>query len=80
MRGEQNLKEAIIQNLKDAGCNKKMIEEFLSLFSTNNKNEMLNLLAKYRRELLEKIHKNQKELDDLDYLIIELKNNNHKNI
>ena len=30
MRGEQNLKEAIIQNLKDAGCNKKMIEEFLS--------------------------------------------------
>ena len=41
---------------------------------------MLNLLAKYRRELLEKIHKNQKKLDDLDYLIVELKNNNHKNI
>ena len=80
MRGEQNLKEAIIQNLKDAGCNKKMIEEFVGLFFTNNKNEMLNLLEKYRRELLEKIHKNQKELDDLDYLIIELKNNNHKNI
>ena len=80
MRGEQNLKEAIIQNLKDAGCNKKMIEEFLKLFSKNDKNEMLNLLSKYRKDLLEKLHRDEKELDNLDYLIIDLKNNNHKNI
>ena len=80
MRGEQNLKEAIIQNLKDAGFNKKMIEEFLKLFSKNDKNEMLNLLSKYRKDLLEKLHRDEKELDNLDYLIIDLKNNNHKNI
>lgn len=80
MRGEQNLKEAIIQNLKDAGCNKKMIEEVLKLFSKDNKNEMLNILTNHRKDLLEKLHKNEKKLDNLDYLIIDLKNNNYKNI
>ncbi len=80
MRGEQNLKEAIIQNLKDAGCNKEIIDEFLKLFSKENKAEMLSLLTKYRKKLLEKIHKNEKELDVLDYLILDLKNNNYKNV
>ena len=28
MRGEQDLKDAIKQNLIDSGCNKKQIEEF----------------------------------------------------
>ena len=80
MRGEQNLKEAIIQNLKDAGCTKEIIDEFLKLFSKENKAEMLSLLTKYRKKLLEKIHKNEKELDVLDYLILDLKNNNYKNV
>ena len=80
MRGEQDLKESIIQNLKDAGCDKKVIDEFLKLFSDHNKSEMLNLLTKYRKKLLEKIHKNEKELDNLDYLILDLKNNNYKNV
>ena len=80
MRGEQDLKESIIQNLKDAGCDKKVIDEFLKLFSDHNKSEMLNLLTKYRKKLLGKIHKNEKELDNLDYLILDLKNNNYKNV
>lgn len=80
MRGEQDLKESIVQNLKDAGCNKEIIDEFLRLFSKENKSEMLNLLTKYRKKLLEKIHKNEKELDVLDYLILDLKNNNYKNV
>ena len=80
MRGEQNLKEAIIQNLKDAGCNEKMIQEVINMFSKNKKNEMLNILTNHRKDLLEKLHKNEKELDNLDYLIIDLKSNNYKNI
>ena len=80
MRGEQDLKESIVQNLKDAGCNKEIIDEFLRLFSKENKSEMLNLLTKYRKKLFEKIHKNEKELDVLDYLILDLKNNNYKNV
>ena len=75
MRGEQDLKESIVQNLKDAGCNKEIIDEFLKLFSEHNKSAMLNLLTKYRKKLLEKIHKGEKELDNLDYLILDLKNN-----
>ena len=31
MNGKQNKKEALIQNLQDAGCNQKLIDKFFSL-------------------------------------------------
>lgn len=78
MRGEQNLTEALIQNLQDAGCNQELIDKFLELFSKNEKEKIYDLLSKYRRTLLNTLHKNQKEIDNLDYLILDLKNNNYK--
>lgn len=33
---------------------------------------MIELLVKYRKELLEKLHKSQREIDNLDYLIVSL--------
>lgn len=77
MRGEQDIKEALIQNLEDAGCNQNQIKEFLELFSKKEKDKILNLLAKHRAILMKKLHKNQKEVDILDYLILDLKNNNY---
>lgn len=80
MRGEQNLKESIIQNLKDAGCDKKIVDKFFELFPKKEKREAIELLEEHRKKLLEKLHKNEKELDNLDYLILDLKNNNYKNV
>lgn len=77
MRGEQDIKEALIQNLEDAGCNQNQIKEFLELFSKKEKDKILNLLAKHREILIKKLHKDQKEVDILDYLILDLKNNNY---
>ncbi len=79
MRGQQNLKEALVQNLQDAGCNKKVIEEFLKLFSKNEKNKIFDLLSKHRITLLKTLHKNQREIDNLDYLMLDLKNNDYNN-
>ncbi len=62
--------ENIIQNLKDADCDSKMIEKFLE---TDNTSDKVNLLTRYRAKLLENLHVCQKKLDCLDYLIFNLK-------
>ncbi len=75
MRGEQDLKEALEQNLRDSGCNENQIEEFFELYNSNELDKMLILLSNHKKFLLKELHKNQKEIDDLDYLILDLKNN-----
>ena len=62
-----------VQNLKDSGCNKALIENFMLLESEGKTGKQLLLLAKQRHLLLSLIHKHQKELDCLDYLIFSKK-------
>lgn len=76
MIGDQDRKEALIQNLQDAGCNQKIIDEFLDLLDKKQTDKIYILLSKYRSSLLEALHKNQKEIDILDYLIVDLKKQN----
>lgn len=76
MTYEDNQKEILIENLHDAGCNKQIIDEFFILLEKNQFEKIYELLRKHRKSLLETIHKNQKEIDILDYLIINLKNKN----
>ena len=71
---EENRKEVIIQNLEDAGCSSKIIDDFLSLWKQNKIEDIYTLLRRYRASLLENIHKKQKEIDILDYLFLSLKN------
>lgn len=73
MNGKQNKKEALIQNLQDAGCNQKLIDKFFSLLDQKQFDQIFILLRKYRNTLLDNIHKQQKEIDILDYLIMDLK-------
>lgn len=61
--------DKIIQNLKDAGCEQSFIDEFLKL----EKCSQLNMLTKHRINLLDKLHRSQKQIDCLDYLIFNLK-------
>ncbi len=73
---DANKKENLIENLRDAGCNKKLIDELLSLLEQNKFEKIYELLRKHRESLLNTIHKNQKEIDILDYLIVALKKEN----
>ena len=70
---DANKKESLIENLRDAGCDKKLISEFFSLLEQNKFEKIYELLRKHRESLLKTIHKNQKEIDILDYLIVALK-------
>ncbi len=73
---DANKKESLIESLHDAGCNKKLIDEFLSLLEQDKFEKIYELLRKHRESLLKTIHKNQKEIDILDYLIVGLKKEN----
>lgn len=68
----------LTQNLKDAGCSSKTIEKFIDCYQTQSVAGQKRVLAAHRGSLLEAIHKNQKKLDCLDYLIYQLNLNNRK--
>lgn len=55
--------------MQDAGCNQKLIDKFFSLLDQKQFDQIFILLRKYRNTLLDNIHKQQKEIDILDYLI-----------
>ena len=70
----QNIKEAnIIQNLKDAGCNKETVDAFIKAIKANKVIDGLKILCSHRMLLLDKLHKAKKQIDCLDYLIYQVK-------
>lgn len=61
--------DALIQNLKDAGCNAQTIEQFMSDLQKGKEESGLKRLAIHRKKLLDAMHKEQKRIDCLDYLV-----------
>ena len=66
---------AVVTNLVDAGCDNKLIEQFMDYLKTGSKEAGLSLLAKHRRFLLDCYQADQKRIDCLDYLIYKIKSN-----
>ena len=61
--------EDIVQNLRDAGCDEDIISKFLECVEKGKKPESLRLLKRQRSELLDAVHKEQRKIDCLDYLV-----------
>lgn len=64
--------QAVIRNLKDAGCNPETVKEFLALDGEGKIGEQLKLLDRQRQQLLEQIHREETCIDCLDYLVHKL--------
>lgn len=64
------------QNLMDAGCDDQLIAHCTEYFRTNRIQNMRNLLMRQRLALLGDIHKRQKQLDCLDFLVHEISKEN----
>lgn len=73
---EKNYYHSIMENLKDAGCDKKEIIEFIELYEKEKISEELGFLENYRKALMNRIHMENKKLDCLDYLIYTIKQRN----
>lgn len=63
----------VIQNLKDANCDELTIGQFMEALQSGKENQGIQLLQKHRRSLLENLHKSQKQIDCLDYLLFMMK-------
>lgn len=66
-------KEAVIQNLKDAGCSPDTIECCMASLDCGEKAELLKRLENHREGLLNKVHEEEKRIDCLDYLVYQIR-------
>lgn len=64
--------QGVIENLKDAGCDSEMVEKFLSLDREGDIRGQLCLLAGHRQQLLDRVHREERKIDCLDYLAYQL--------
>lgn len=55
------------QILRDAGCGEELIAEYFRL--APNASKQIRLLERHRKLLLQKLHENQKQIDNLDFLL-----------
>jgi len=64
--------DAIIQNLKDAGCDTETIENFMADLQKCEKKSSLKRLNIHSKKLLESFKKKKKCIDCLDYLVYQM--------
>ncbi len=69
---EYGSREAVIQNLEDAGCTQDIIECCIACMEQGKKNELLKRLEEHRKDLLHKVHEEEKHIDCLDYLVYQI--------
>ena len=65
--------ENLIQNLKDAGFDKTSIQLFNRFWKEKKQNEQLEILYVKRNELLDHIHLDEQKINNIDYLIFQMK-------
>lgn len=65
-------REEILQNLKDAGCGDSIIEQFFRLEEEGEAKEQLELLSGHREQLLDKVHREERRIACLDYLVYQM--------
>ena len=65
------------QNLTDAGCGPELARQCADLARGGNTAELVRVLTRHRRALLDAIHQGEKRLDCLDFLIYSLEKQNH---
>lgn len=63
----------IIQNLKDAGCDTETITNFMSDLQKGDEKSGLKRLDVHRKKLLDSLHREQKCIDCLDYLVYQMR-------
>ncbi len=68
--------EAIIQNLNATGCGEYTLKAFVNNFNDKKFSDGLKLLEAHRRTLLDELHKEQKQIDCLDYLVYKMRKEN----
>ncbi len=60
--------QGTVQNLRDAGCDEKTIQDFILAVNQGDERERQRILEKHRESLLHTLNAAKKQIDCLDYL------------
>lgn len=60
------------QNLVDAGCGPDTVRQCMALAQKQDQSELIRVLSLHRRALLDTLHRSEKQIDCLDYLVYTL--------
>ena len=71
MDSKMTVKDLIL-NLKAAGFEGDMIEKYLSCWKDGKIKEQLKLLSEKRASILDHVHREEKQIDCLDYLVYQI--------
>jgi transcription initiation factor TFIIIB Brf1 subunit/transcription initiation factor TFIIB len=81
-QGEQKTMSEYSETLKtclsDTGVRQDLIEQAMQLYRSGQEDELVRFLKMQRCEMVEDMHKCQRKLDRIDFLIRQTKNNNHR--
>lgn len=64
--------QALLDNLRDAGCDLELAKQVLALEQAGQYQEQMRLLSAHRRQLLDCLHREERQIDCLDYLVYQL--------
>ena len=77
MKLEQSIcygsRQAVMQNLIDAGCSKGMIDDLMKQLAEDDMESLLQMLEQHRACLLSMVHQKEKQIDCVDYLVYQIK-------
>ena len=62
-------KEQLIEGLSDAGCSMEAAERIGRLYEAGNYPEMLHQMKAQRCDLIDEMHRSQRRVDRMDFLI-----------
>ncbi len=65
---------SIYQNLVDAGLDTQTANQCMAVVKKGQYSDILPILVKHRKSLLDSLHTGQKQIDCLDFLIYKLRN------
>ena len=60
------------QNLIDAGCGPDTVRQCMALARKPDPSGLMRVLSRHRQTLLDALHRNEKQIDCLDYLVYTL--------
>ena len=60
------------QNLVDAGCGPDIVRQCMALARKRDQAELMRVLSRHRRTLLDPLHQSERRIDCLDYLVYTL--------
>ena len=63
---------ALLDNLRDAGCDAETAKQFMELERAGALSKQLRLLSAHRRQLLDRLHREERRIDCLDYLAYQI--------